>query len=210
MLSICIVTWFIIWCVFCLEKKTPKRLQTYQHTYQHRQLMRNLFGALTVCFCMTCLRRIVLKQVIKKSMRHTQHESDPLGLGDDVGWRWIKRADDERKRQCAPPHNNLSEQRRCLFSTTHWQSNQAERQDRRNWVLCNLLWIFPPLKITNEFNFFFLSSKEITHPHFKTPAENKNLDLFLFLKQDWPCVWWMYDFIIFHCGFRWDFSTVIQ
>lgn len=28
-------------------------------------------------------------------------------------------ADDERKRQCASPHNNLAAQRRSLFSTTH-------------------------------------------------------------------------------------------
>lgn len=98
---------------------------------------------------------VVFKQVMKKSMRHTPHESGPLGLGDDVGWGWIKRADDERKRQCAPPHNNLSEQRRCLFSTTHWQSNRAERQHRRNWVLYNLLWIFSPKDLKWTELFFF-------------------------------------------------------
>lgn len=162
---------------------------------------RKPFGALTVCFCLACLRRIVFKQVIKKSMRHRQHESDPLGLGDDVGWRWIKRADDERKRQCAPPHNNLAEQRRCLFSTTHWQSNQAERQDRRNWVLCSLMWTFFFLHDNKWIQLFFS-----TQGHNTSSAQNKKLDLFILLKQDWPCVWWMYDFIIFHCGIWFDFS----
>lgn len=110
-------------------------------------------------------------------------------------------------RQCAPPHNNLAEQRRCLFSTTHSQSNQPERQDSKT-EFSAARFVFPPFHL-----FFFLCddnnsidcnsfpSKGVIKTCFSCTICRKNLDLLVSIYFRGPWVWWMSAVTIFHCGF---------